>query len=127
MGERKNKASIPAAAALIAVALGSNSAFGQSPVFAVIDIQPAESGIIISGKAFALSPIKVEAEMVIERKGKSGTVSTRQSRALDLQPGTTEDIARTGVNFGDGDTVAVTILLKHEGVIVAESTTTAGQ
>jgi len=98
-----------------------------SCAFAIIDVQPAEAGVTVAARAFALAPLDVEAEMVIERKGKSGTVSTRQGRHLSLQPGTVEDIARTGVNFNDGDIIAVTVLLKRDGVVLAESTMSAGR
>ncbi|MBS3651487.1 hypothetical protein KEU06_22990 [Pseudaminobacter sp. 19-2017] len=118
---------ILAAAAISVCTTGTALAEDVGPAFAVIDIQPAEAGITVAGKAFSLLPIEVEAEMLIERKGKSGTVSTRQGRALKLEPGTTENIAQTGVNFGADDTIAVTVLLKQAGVVVAESTATAGR
>jgi hypothetical protein len=118
---------ILAAAAISVCTTGTALAEDAGSAFAVIDIQPAEAGITVAGKAFSLLSIEVEAEMLIERKGKSGTVSTRQGRVLKLKPGTTENIAQTGVNFGEGDTIAVTVLLKQAGVVVAESTATAGR
>ena len=116
-----------AAAAISACTTGTSVADGAGPAFAIIDIQPSEAGITVAGKAFSLQPIEVDAEMLIERKGKSGTVATRQGRPLRLEPGKTESIAQTGVNFGGGDTIAVTVLLRQAGIVVAESTATAGQ
>lgn len=109
--------------ALVAGAVfASNASSGEmSTALAIISIEPRDGGIEIAASALALTAAELKGEVVISRKGSSGTVSTRQSRNLDLAAGETDYIARTGVSFGQGDELEVRVTLKDGDVLVAES------
>lgn len=103
-------------------AQADNAASDGSPsAVATIDIAPSESGIEIVGGALAIAPARLTGEIVINRSGKSGTVSTRQSSELDLDAGETGDIARNGISFDEGDRLEVTVTLSVDGEVVSTS------
>lgn len=110
--------------AMATMAMATGSAFAQEPANSVptITITPTSNGIEVVGSAVGLSRGKATGTLTIERHGRSGTARTRQSRELDLGPGETAYIARTGVSFGAGDTLDVTVTLEQDGQIIGTAT-----
>lgn len=108
-----------------AAMLPGNAASGEMPTaLAIISIQPRDGGIEIAASALAVTAGELTGELIINRKGGSGTVSTRQSRKLDLAAGESEYIARTGVNFAKGDKLEVNVTLMKGDLLIAESSLT---
>lgn len=94
---------------------------------ALVVVEPSESGLEIVGRALAIVTGTVSGEMVIDRRGASGTVSTRQGREIELKAGQTGDIARVGVSFEPGDVLDVSVILSKNGNEIARSSlTTSG-
>lgn len=114
------RAVLMAAVAGLATTLpGAATAAGAA--IAVIDVVKTEGGIEIVGKALAMTDTKISGEMVISRKGASGSVSTRQGSDFDLTEGQSVDIARVGVSYAGGDRLEITVTLKQDGVVIAET------
>lgn len=113
-----------ALAALAGLAMSGSAAAGSGAALAIIDVLKTESGIEIVGKALAMSDAHISGEMVISRKGASGSVSTRQGSDFDLTSGQSVDIARVGVSYVGGDLLEITLTLRQDGVVIAESVLT---
>lgn len=89
---------------------------------ALIGVNTGKDGIEVVGTALAIEAGVFKGEMVIDRKGASGTVSTRQSRDLTLAAGDQADIARVGVSYRTGDQLTVTVKVTRDGVLISEAT-----
>lgn len=113
-----------ALAALAGLAMSGPASAGSGAALAIIDVLKTESGIEIVGKALAMSDARISGEMVISRKGTSGSVSTRQGSDFDLTSGQSVDIARVGVSYVGGDLLEITLTLRQDGVVIAESVLT---
>lgn len=113
-----------ALAALAGLAMSGPAAAGSGAALAIIDVLKTENGIEIVGKALAMSDARISGEMVISRKGASGSVSTRQGSDFDLTSGQSVDIARVGVSYVGGDLLEITLTLRQDGVVIAESVLT---
>lgn len=94
---------------------------------ALISVDAGKDGIEVVGTALALAAGAFTGEMVIDRKGGAGTVSTRQSRDLTLAAGERADIARVGVSYAAGDRLTVTVKLTRDGATVAQATLSTGE
>ena len=103
----------------------SEGARAESGAFALIEVNARDGGIEIAASALALTAGEYDAEMVIDRRGAGGTVSTRQGRKLSLGDGETGDISRVGVSYQVGDSLVVTVTVKRDGIVIAESTLSA--
>lgn len=113
--------SLLAALACLALAEPALAAGGSTTVIPAITVEPDGSGLTISATATALAPVKVSAQLSIERQGRSGNVTTRQSRALDLTKGESGDIARTRVSFGGGDSLEVRVEIRDGDGVIART------
>ena len=94
----------------------------ESAALALIGVETSDGGIEVVGSAVAVESGTFDGEMVIDRQGASGSVSTRQSRNLVLSAGERADIARVGVSYQAGDRLSVTVTLKRDGAIVSQAT-----
>lgn len=124
MGRQPRKLSLLAAGLVLSGAVVSEPAqAGEgSAALALIGINTRDGSIEVVGGALAVEAGAFLGEMVIDRQGASGTVSTRQSREFILATGEEADIARVGVSYRPGDRLTVTVTLRREGVVVSEAT-----
>ncbi len=99
----------------------------KSGALALISVNAGEDGIEVVGTALAIEAGAFKGEMVVDRKGSSGTVSTRQSRDVTLAAGDQADIARVGVSYRAGDQLTVTVTLTRDGALVSEATLSAAE
>ena len=93
----------------------------ESAALALIGVNAREGNIEVVGGALALEAGTFLGEMVIDRQGASGAVSSRQSREVTLATGEEADIARVGVSYTPGDRLTVTVILKREGIVVSQA------
>lgn len=93
----------------------------ESVALALIEVNARADGIEVVGTALAVEAGAFKGEMVIDRRGASGSVSTRQVREINLAAGEKADIARVGVSFQTGDRLSVTVTLTRDGAIVSEA------
>lgn len=124
MGRQPRKLSLLAAGLILSGATMSEFAHAgeQSVALALIGVNARDGGIEVVGGALAVEAGAFLGEMVIDRQGASGTVSTRQSREVILATGEQADIARVGVSYRPGDRLTVTVILRRDGVVVSEAT-----
>jgi hypothetical protein len=94
---------------------------------ALVDVDIREQGIEVVGTAVAITSGEYQGEMIIDRKGRSGSVSTRQSRDIALSAGERADIARVGVSFQPGDKVTVTVVLRRDGSLISQAVLSTGE
>lgn len=94
---------------------------------ALVDVDIREQGIEVVGTAVAITSGEYQGEMIIDRKGRSGSVSTRQSRDIALSAGERADIARVGVSFQPGDKVTVTVVLRRDGSLISQAILSTGE
>ena len=123
--------SLPKASLLVAClagagALPETSYAADGVALALIDVEARADGIEIVGSALAIEAGTFEGEMVIDRKGASGSVATRQSRDFVLSAGERSDIARVGVSYQAGERLSVTVTLRRDGNTVSEATLSTG-
>jgi len=122
-----SKASLLVACLLGAGALSeTSSAGGESAALALVSVETRADGIEIVGSALAVEAGTFEGEMVIDRQGASGSVSTRQARDFVLAAGERSDIARVGVSYQAGERLRVTVTLRRDGNTVSETTLSTG-
>ncbi len=93
---------------------------------AQISLSPAEGSLVIKGSAIGVSVGTVSGELTIDRKGQSGSVVTRQTRTMTLEPGEVADVASVSVSFQPGDEIAVDLVLSENGLVVATASATTG-
>lgn len=117
------KMSLLAACLSGAGALPEPSHAGDEGVaLALIGVESRADGIEIVGSALAVEAGAFQGEMVIDRQGASGSVSTRQARDFVLAAGERSDIARVGVSYRPGERLRVTVTLRRDGGTVSEAT-----
>lgn len=118
---------VPATMAVLAGIPADRSHAEQTgQALALIEVTSRGDNMEIVGSALALTAGQFSGEMVINREGASGSVSTRQGRELTLDTGERTDIARVGVSHQAGDRLSITVTLKRDGNVVAETTLDAG-
>ncbi len=89
---------------------------------ALIGVTGRDGGIELVGSALAVEGGTFRGDMVIDRRGAGGSVSTRQAGEVVLAPGERADIARVEVSYQPGDRLDVTVTLTRDGVFVAQTT-----
>lgn len=89
---------------------------------ALISVNAGADDLEVIGTALAIEAGDFTGEMVIDRKGASGTVSTRQSRDVTLGAGDQADIARVAVSYRTGDELTVTVRLTRDGALISQAT-----
>jgi hypothetical protein len=94
----------------------------ESSALALIGVDMRDDGIEVVGTALAAEAGAFKGEMVIDRRGASGSVSTRQSRDVVLAAGEQADIARVAVSYRPGDRLSVTLTLTRDGAVVSKAT-----
>lgn len=87
----------------------------------LISLNPGDGGIEIVASVVAVEAGTVTGDLTIDRRGSSGTVTTRQSRELALDRGETGQIARTGISFGADDFLEIRLALSKGGKVIAET------
>lgn len=87
----------------------------------LISLNPGDGGIEIVASVVAVEAGTVTGDLTIDRRGSSGTVTTRQSRELVLDRGETGQIARTGISFGAEDFLEIRLALSKDGKVIAET------
>lgn len=116
------KASLLIACMSAGVLPESSQAGEESAALALIGVEMRADSIEVVGSALAVEAGTFEGEMVIDRQGASGSVSTRQVRDFVLAAGEQSDIARVGVSYRAGERLRVTVTLRREGSTVSEAT-----
>lgn len=94
----------------------------ESGALALIGVDVRGDGIELVGTVLAAEAGAFKGEMVIERLGASGSVSTRQSRDVILAAGERADIARVAVSYQTGDRLNVILTLTRDGAFVSKAT-----
>ncbi|MEP9374473.1 curli-like amyloid fiber formation chaperone CsgH [Mesorhizobium sp. KR1-2] len=97
------------------------AAGGDNAVLPMIELRHIDGSLEIVGKALALSDSNVSGELVINRSGQAGTVSSQQGGTLELIAGQVANIAKVNVSYADGDKLDVTLILSRDGIFVARS------
>lgn len=115
-----------ALAALIGILALAPSRAAEPAALAFIDLNYAENGIEVLGKALAITDVHVKGKMTISRKGAAGSVSTSQGADLAIAAGESAEVARVNVSYHAGDRIEVTIVLSQDGKIIARSSVSAG-
>lgn len=98
------------------------AADGDTSVLPMIELRHVDGGLEIAGKALALSESNVSGELVINRSGQGGTVSSQQGGTLELAAGQVADVAKVNLSYADGDKLDVTLTLRRNGIFIARST-----
>jgi hypothetical protein len=101
---------------------GSAHAGENDGALAVISVNPQDSGIEVVGSVLAIDAGLYRGELIIDRQGASGKVSTRQAREVTLAAGATADIARVGISYNSGDDLTVTVKLTRDGAVISRAT-----
>jgi hypothetical protein len=112
--------------ALASISVDNSRAEQPGQALALIEVNVEGDSMEIVGSALALTAGQLSGEMIINRKGSAGSVSTRQGRELTLATGERIDIARVGISHRAGDQLSITVTLKRDGNVVAESTLNTG-
>ena len=93
----------------------ADPAQASAGIVAWVTIEPAsEAGsssqmLSIIGHALALKPVKGRYSLEIKRSSKGGISNTRQGGAIDLKPGATTLLSRSGINVGASDTLDIAL------------------
>jgi hypothetical protein len=112
------------AALMLAFLPGAEAAPGAA--LAVISLDQSGDNLQIVGQALGLADATVSGEMTISRKGKAGSVTTKQGGKVEVAAGKRADIARVGVSFAAGDFLEIRLVLMQDGNIIAQSTVSTG-
>ena len=104
-----------------AVTPASDLAFSA---FAVIEITRGEADALsVTASVQALSDDELSATLVVDRKGKSGTISLRQERAVRLVGGERAAIGHITLSFTPGDSFVATAEVWRGDRLVARTRT----
>lgn len=112
---------LPALSACVLSSALAEPAQSASTALALISVEAHDGNIQLIGSALALEASAFSGEMVIDRRGDAGSVSTRQARDFNLAAGEKADIARVGVSYRPGDRLDVTVTLTHNGAIISQT------
>jgi hypothetical protein len=93
----------------------------QGAALPVIDLQQTDGGVEIVGRITALKAGAFDGEMTIQRRGASGSVSTRQASSVELAVGQSAEIARVSVSHSPGDALHVELILSRDGIAIARA------
>lgn len=91
----------------------------------VIDLEPGENTITVTGRVVALVEGHYDAAMSVKRSGKSGNTNSTQKGAFDLAPGESADVARMGISYAPGDDLSVGLTISRNGVAIWRTTASA--
>ncbi len=119
---------VRAGGAALALGLATPAAMAadEGIALAVIDLTPVEGSLRIEARAVAVEAADIAGELQIERSGKSGNVSTRQSTHLELASGETGRVAAVGVSYAPGDQLTITLTLRRDEEVIARTVVSAG-
>lgn len=122
------------AAFVLSSALLAASFFTATPVAAVsletaaavatITVGRTDAGLSVTGGALALLAGDYEATMSIDRRGKSGTMKTKQAGKMSLVAGENGNIAKVGLSYQPGDKVDIHLDVSAGGKAVSQAHTT---
>lgn len=101
---------------------GGASGAGQPSAELLLHQTEHGGSLSISASVVATTALHVTGEMTVQRKGRSGTTSTRQAGEFDLVPGVEVLIARISVSHAPGDAVEVVATITRDGEIIARET-----
>jgi hypothetical protein len=116
----RGKSFVLSAAAGLAMLTAAHAAPGAA--LAVINVDHTADGLRIVGQALGLADATVSGEMTISRKGKAGSVTTKQGGQVEVAKGRKADIAHVDVSFKLGDVLDVRLVLKQDGAVISETT-----
>jgi hypothetical protein len=97
------------------------AAGGDNAILPMIELRHVDGSLEIVGKALALSDSNVSGELVINRSGQAGMVSSRQGGNLELAAGQVANVAKVNLSYAEGDKLDVTLTLSRNGSVVARS------
>ncbi len=100
-------------------------AVAQSAV-PVIDVIASDTGMTVTGIVAGLSPSTIDAEMTISREDGSGSLSTRQSRKIDVGPDSRDIVATTELSTAPDLQMHVVLTLRENDAVIATSQTNIG-
>ena len=115
----RSKSLVLSAAIGLAMLTAAHAAPGAA--LAIISVNHTADGLQIVGQALGLADATVSGEMTISRKGKAGSVTTKQGGQVEVTKGRKADIARVGVSFKLGDMLDVRLVLKQDGAVISET------
>jgi hypothetical protein len=91
---------------------------------ATITVGRTDAGLLVTGSALALSAGDYEATMSIDKRGKSGTMKTKQAGKMSLAAGESGNIAKIGLSYEPGDKVDIRLDVTAGGNAVSQAHTT---
>jgi hypothetical protein len=99
---------------------GTSATQASPGIVAWVSIEPAsEAGssqmLSIIGHAHALKPVQGRYTLEIKRKSKGGISNTRQGGAIDLKPGETTTLSRSGINVAPADLLDIELKIHVDG------------
>lgn len=126
MKRARHLAGVLSGAMIASLASGASSADETGSAIAQLSLTPADGSLAIKGSAVGVESGTISGELAIDRRGKSGSVVTRQSRTMELGPGDVADIASVSVSFQPGDEIIVDLVLSDGGVVIATASASTG-
>jgi hypothetical protein len=113
-------------AALTLGLLSGTAGAAPGAALAIITLSHTDDGLQIVGQALGLADATISGEMTISRKGKAGSVTTKQGGKVEIATGKKVDIAKVGVSYTTGDSLEIRLVLTQDGKIIAESKLSTG-